>query len=122
MSHEGNARNGSSGACLPVGVAQCPSCASAGAGPAEQSFRGAGGHDPPDRTMRARNAFTLSGVSAPSSTQAALRAHRFLAVTMAAGCSAGRLSLPVFTPHGTLADAAFDLGVTIAFRFRCGRL
>ena len=33
---------------------------------------------------------------------------------MAASCSAGRLSLPVFTPHGTLPDAAFDLGVTIA--------
>ena len=52
--------------------------------------------------------------SAPLSTQAVLRARRFLAVTMAAGCSAGRLALPVFTPHGTLAEAAFDLGITIA--------
>ena len=40
-----------------------------------------------------------------------------------------RLSLPGFTPRGTLAGAAFDLGVTIAgpssgtaFRFRGGRL
>jgi hypothetical protein len=79
--------------------------------------------------MRAKKAFTLSGVSAPSSAQAALRPRGFFAVTMAAGCSTGRLSLPGFTPRVTLADAAFDLGVTIAgqvsgtaFRFRGGRL
>jgi hypothetical protein len=79
--------------------------------------------------MRARNAVTLSGVSAPSSTQAALRPRGFIAVTMAAVGSGNRLSLPGFTPRGTLADAAFDLGVAIAgpsngtdFRFRGGRL
>jgi hypothetical protein len=42
-----------------------------------------GGRRPPGRTMRARNAFTLSDVSPPSSTQAALRRRGSLAVTMA---------------------------------------
>jgi hypothetical protein len=89
-----------------------------------------GGNGPPGRIMRARNTFTLSGVSASSSTQAALRPRGFLAVTMATvGCSAGRLLLLGFTSRWTIAGAAFALGATIAgpsngtaFRFRGGRL
>ncbi len=106
VSRDGNARNGSSRGSLPVGNGSVPVSAPVALGNRPMVRRG--------WTMRAKNAFTLSGVSAPSSVQTVSRQRGFQAVTMATRCSTDRLSLPGFMPRGTLADAAFDIGVTIA--------